>query len=158
MIIYGHTAPPEQTEYFIRVVKDKRGSEGQTGSWVPHRVVWLPFPFLSSLSTLGQQQKTHLFLGNWQFFKISSLHFAETKRHVNDQTVEWPMVFIWERGLALWVWGAQSESNPYFICIHLWSSKSYQLSIINTRLSTVGWQEAGPINSWMITVSETLYW
>ncbi len=33
--------------------------------------------------------------------------------------------FIRERGLTLWVWGVCSESNPYFICIHLSSSKSY---------------------------------
>ncbi len=41
--------------------------------------------------------------------------------------------------ISLWVWGARSVSNLYFICIHLSSSKSYQLSITDTRLSTVGW-------------------
>ena len=55
------------------------------------------------------------------------------------ETVAWYMGFIWERGLTLWVWGAWSVSNPYFICIHLSSSKSYQPSITDSRLSTVGW-------------------
>ena len=50
------------------------------------------------------------------------------------------MGFVRERGLTLWVWGAWHESNPYFICEHLSSSKSYQLSTY--RLSD--------INSWLI--------
>jgi hypothetical protein len=32
----------------------------------------------------------------------------------------------------------RSVSNPYFICIHLSSYNSYQLSITDTRLSIVG--------------------
>ena len=31
-----------------------------------------------------------------------------------------------------------NQSNPYFICIHLSTSKSYQLSITDSPLSTVG--------------------
>jgi hypothetical protein len=39
---------------------------------------------------------------------------------------------------SLSVRGARSESNPYFLCIHLSSYNSYQLSITYTRLSIVG--------------------
>ena len=43
-----------------------------------------------------------------------------------------------ERGLTLSVRGARSETNPYLFCIHLSSYNTYQLSITDTRLSTVG--------------------
>ncbi len=56
-----------------------------------------------------------------------------------DPPAVWLMGFIRERSLTLSVWGAWSESNPYFFCIHLSSYNSYQLSIADTRLSTVGW-------------------
>jgi len=64
----------------------------------------------------------------------------EKKRHAGGgPPVVWHMGFIRERGLTLSVWGARSVSNHYFICIHLSSYNSYQLSITDTRLSIVGW-------------------
>ena len=101
-------------------------------------------------------------LGLFSCFTLSHTPFPTLAQHQNkNDTVEWPPVvwhmgFIRERDLKQWVWGARRESNPYFICIHLSSSKSYQLSITGTRISTVGWQEPGLINSWLIT--KTPYW
>jgi hypothetical protein len=96
-----------------------------------------PLPQSLSHSCSTQHHLTTVIPSTGLKEKISCLNIPPDKKKTRWRGT--CLGFIRERDLTLSVWGARSGSNPYFFCIHLSSYNTYQLSITDTRLSTVGW-------------------
>ncbi len=163
-LIYGHTAPPAPVQDHYDQLLTFLFLEGVPGGVCGLRLLTHIFPtrirgrlglfpcFTPShtpFPTIVQHQNTckTSSCGNCQLplslvkNKLTNI-WSEKKKtqwRVPPEAVAWHMGFIRKRGLTLWVRGVWNMSIPYFIWIHLSSSKSYQLSITDSRLSTVGW-------------------
>ena len=117
---------------------DTEMSGGRLGLFPYFTLSHTPFPTFAQHPTQNLFQQQGLVRLDIKTYDMLTNIPSEKKKMRRDPSVVWHMGFIRKRDLILWVWGVWIESIPYFICIHLSSYKSYQTSITDTRLSTVG--------------------